>query len=274
MRIYDTRLGKFLSVDPAAKAYPFYSPYQFAGNTPIQAIDLDGLEPMLPMAGGAYTPPSDQTQKPITDPNALKYLDSKAGGNHGNVSSSTNAAIDILAPVGIAINTFTSGYNDDGSKAGPLDYTMSGLQIMVFGANFGRGPKGKVGANGPKGGPFEGFTPPPYAPKIRNPKSEVFYRGGNTFEMSKLDIKASVDPQTGFMKERGVSVNKNKNDYWVQRKGGAFEIDLSTVPKELKFQHTDGTHYEIAPQKSGTMTLEKYQELLQQIKVKPTNTVD
>ena len=27
MRIYDTRLGKFLSVDPLAKDYPWYSPY-------------------------------------------------------------------------------------------------------------------------------------------------------------------------------------------------------------------------------------------------------
>jgi RHS repeat-associated protein len=45
MRVYDPRLGKFLSVDPITKDYPWYSPYQFAGNTSIQAIDLDGLEP-------------------------------------------------------------------------------------------------------------------------------------------------------------------------------------------------------------------------------------
>jgi len=45
MRIYDPRLGKFLSVDPLRKKYPFYSPYQFAGNTPIWASDLDGAEP-------------------------------------------------------------------------------------------------------------------------------------------------------------------------------------------------------------------------------------
>jgi RHS repeat-associated protein len=45
MRIYDPRIGKFLSVDPLTKDYPWYTPYQFAGNTPIQAIDLDGLEP-------------------------------------------------------------------------------------------------------------------------------------------------------------------------------------------------------------------------------------
>ncbi|CAN5425846.1 hypothetical protein BH10BAC1_BH10BAC1_21350 [soil metagenome] len=43
-RIYNPRLGKFLSVDPLAKNYPWYTPYQFAGNTPIQAIDIDGKE--------------------------------------------------------------------------------------------------------------------------------------------------------------------------------------------------------------------------------------
>jgi RHS repeat-associated protein len=44
MRIYDTRLGKFLSVDPLASKFAFYTPYQFAGNKPIWALDLDGLE--------------------------------------------------------------------------------------------------------------------------------------------------------------------------------------------------------------------------------------
>ncbi len=43
-RIYNSRLGKFLSVDPLSKSYPWYTPYQFTGNKPIWAIDLDGLE--------------------------------------------------------------------------------------------------------------------------------------------------------------------------------------------------------------------------------------
>ena len=44
MRIYDPRVGRFLSVDPLQKKFAFYSPYQFAGNTPVQATDLDGAE--------------------------------------------------------------------------------------------------------------------------------------------------------------------------------------------------------------------------------------
>jgi len=45
MRIYDPRLGRFLSVDPIASSYPWYTPFQFAGNTPIWSVDVDGLEP-------------------------------------------------------------------------------------------------------------------------------------------------------------------------------------------------------------------------------------
>ncbi len=43
-RIYDARIGKFLSVDPLAKAYPWNSPYAFAENDVVRSIDLDGLE--------------------------------------------------------------------------------------------------------------------------------------------------------------------------------------------------------------------------------------
>ncbi len=46
MRVYDPRLGRFLSVDPLTKGFPFYTPYQFAGNMPVWAIDLDGAEPI------------------------------------------------------------------------------------------------------------------------------------------------------------------------------------------------------------------------------------
>jgi RHS repeat-associated protein len=49
---YDPQLGRFHSVDPLSTDYPFYAPYQFAGNEVPNAIDLDGLEP-------AYINPRD-----------------------------------------------------------------------------------------------------------------------------------------------------------------------------------------------------------------------
>ncbi|WP_066405357.1 RHS repeat-associated core domain-containing protein [Flavisolibacter tropicus] len=44
LRIYNPALGRFLSVDPLTKSYPMLTPYQFASNSPIDGIDLDGLE--------------------------------------------------------------------------------------------------------------------------------------------------------------------------------------------------------------------------------------
>ncbi|HAZ02539.1 MAG TPA: hypothetical protein DCY97_10265 [Marinilabiliales bacterium] len=43
-RYYAAWLCRFVSVDPLQHKYPYYTPYQYAGNKPITFIDLDGLE--------------------------------------------------------------------------------------------------------------------------------------------------------------------------------------------------------------------------------------
>jgi RHS repeat-associated protein len=43
-RMYDPRLVRWLSPDPIARQFPFYSPYQFAGNSPIRNVDIEGAE--------------------------------------------------------------------------------------------------------------------------------------------------------------------------------------------------------------------------------------
>ena len=43
-RLYSPSIGRFLSVDPLTSSYPMLTPYQFASNRPIDAIDVDGLE--------------------------------------------------------------------------------------------------------------------------------------------------------------------------------------------------------------------------------------
>ena len=44
-RIYDSRLGRFLSRDPKADEFPWMSPYVFAANNPIKNIDVYGAGP-------------------------------------------------------------------------------------------------------------------------------------------------------------------------------------------------------------------------------------
>lgn len=44
LRMYDSRLGRFLSVDPLEGEYPFNSTYAYAENDVIRSKDLDGAE--------------------------------------------------------------------------------------------------------------------------------------------------------------------------------------------------------------------------------------
>ena len=44
MRYYAPWVCRFVSVDPLAAEYPHYTPYQYAGNKPVNFIDMDGLE--------------------------------------------------------------------------------------------------------------------------------------------------------------------------------------------------------------------------------------
>ena len=43
-RVHDTRIGKFLSVDPLSPEYPWNSPYAFSENDVIASVELEDLE--------------------------------------------------------------------------------------------------------------------------------------------------------------------------------------------------------------------------------------
>jgi RHS repeat-associated protein len=77
MRIYNPGIGKFLSVDPLAPDYPELTPYQFASNSPISNIDVDGLE-----SAGAIVPAPDGSRVPVpTNPDATPWF--MPGSNSG-----------------------------------------------------------------------------------------------------------------------------------------------------------------------------------------------
>jgi RHS repeat-associated protein len=48
MRIYDPRLGRFLSTDPLSGKYPWITPYAFAIDNPIALVDFEGSEGAAP----------------------------------------------------------------------------------------------------------------------------------------------------------------------------------------------------------------------------------
>ena len=88
-RIYNLAIGKFLSVDPLMKKYPWYTPYQFAGNKPIFSIDLDGLEDvgyLWILQGEIGSPklafPKDYNTSPIEAQLLIFQSYSRAAGNN------------------------------------------------------------------------------------------------------------------------------------------------------------------------------------------------
>lgn len=63
-RNYNAQIGRFTQLDPLTDDYPYYTPYQFAGNEPIANIDIDGLEPGFSLAGTFFA--GTQTLAPVT----------------------------------------------------------------------------------------------------------------------------------------------------------------------------------------------------------------
>jgi RHS repeat-associated protein len=82
MRIYDGRIGKFLSVDPLAKSYAWNTPYAFAENDVIRSIDLDGLEKAY-----RYIDPSKSGYAAIIK--VIPHKDLYPGQDHGPKGTGT-----------------------------------------------------------------------------------------------------------------------------------------------------------------------------------------
>jgi len=75
-RMQDVRLGRFFAVDPLTKKYPWYTPYQVAGNTPIKYVELEGLEPA--------NNPKDATKQDGRNPTGVINTIYKESGGEDN----------------------------------------------------------------------------------------------------------------------------------------------------------------------------------------------
>ena len=80
-RIYDGRLGRFLSVDPEIKKYPYFTSYLFAGNIPTRLIDFQGEGPgdiLIVFPGGNLCPVLFTPSQPSVD-NIFDKTEKNAG---------------------------------------------------------------------------------------------------------------------------------------------------------------------------------------------------
>jgi RHS repeat-associated protein len=102
-RIYDPRLGRFLSVDPLSKKYPELSPYQFASNNPIQFVDIDGLE--------AGDPPNNDGNTKVEKSTAEKVLGIVTKGVEHLFDNVTFTLTSVPAAVGNTAKSFIKQSN-------------------------------------------------------------------------------------------------------------------------------------------------------------------
>lgn len=112
-RIYDARTARFLSMDPLFAGYPYYTPYQFAGNRPIWAIDLDGLE-----------------EKTTTAKNRVIIKSTIYDHNNKLIEGSLHL-----------YNTTSGGFETVNSNPSVITEGTSGGNIVVFNSYYKREPR-------------------------------------------------------------------------------------------------------------------------------------
>lgn len=127
MRIYDPRLGRFLSVDPLNKQYPYYTPYSFAGNKPIKHIDLDGLEEAKNWMDYNFTDLMQWLEKPS---NPVK--------DNGFVHSAASSFNRNFNPIyyGYVITTGDDPSSSDYGKMGRLDAASNLTTMLILHKTF------------------------------------------------------------------------------------------------------------------------------------------
>lgn len=131
-RIYNPAIARFLSVDPLSPDYLWYTPYQFAGNKPIIAVDLDGLEENINIDGDVvYSGVPELSIPVITSTHmsqfekAINHIDRVV--NYNRFQGWQPMGCDC----GLSSNVPTSGARGDASDVVNITTTMIGGTLLA-----------------------------------------------------------------------------------------------------------------------------------------------
>jgi RHS repeat-associated protein len=177
MRIYDVRIAKFLSVDPLTRSYPWYTPYQFAGNSPISNIDLDGAEP-----DPVVSKISTQAPKPI-----LKVVTKNGVAQSAKVVA-MKATEKVLESPGFWSKLGSGALKVGGAAVGTIFWVLTPTSAGEGSVpNFHNRPWANPN-------PAELPNPNPSNDDGNNNKSKIFYA---TYTKSKLNEDGSTTTYSG-----------------------------------------------------------------------------
>jgi len=139
-RMYDPRLARFRSVDPIAANFPMLTPYQFASNTPIQAIDLDGKE--------AWVVIKDHYEKSGATQISIVYdFNIRAEGDYRTLNRYHDAGGFVTSS-----NTGSGNFSDNNLFHPVTTTTITGSTQVSFKGLYGElAGKSKIGGTGVEG---------------------------------------------------------------------------------------------------------------------------
>jgi RHS repeat-associated protein len=125
-RYYAAWLCRFVSVDPLQFEYPYYTPFQYAGNKPINSIDLDGLE-----ANNVVQEEEIGQQRKLLDDNDLleanKFITENYKGNNTDITNELRQ---------FGYDYLSERYENDLETFGDLEnlvneFTNTGMQLWT-----------------------------------------------------------------------------------------------------------------------------------------------
>jgi RHS repeat-associated protein len=139
-RIYDGRIGRFFTPDPISFDYPFYTPYQFAGNDVIAAVDVDGLEPGYQKGNGVYVTARDGGLQQPMSAEQQKQLDAGMKGRNGYENSrGTSMTLDLIPVVGTAKGWIEAATGNDLITGEPLPTWVRWASVIPYGKIASKG---------------------------------------------------------------------------------------------------------------------------------------
>ena len=191
-RVQDPRLGRFFSIDPLTRDYPFYTPYSFSGNRVIDSRELEGLEPAQEIYGPdgfvpvLVIPASDNIPVPV-QPGGLDHINN--GGKREKIESSPLDYLMNLLNRGLIVNGNGDGSDSPGSEssvppAGSIDFGELSDIFSLLG----------IATKGQKANSLNKSATPDKAAKIANKYKDV----GKSESANGEDIIGPLRPDQGL----------------------------------------------------------------------------
>lgn len=242
MRMYDLRLGRFVTVDPLSKDFPWYSCYQFSGNKPIWAIDLDGLEEKI-------------YQTTLKDNWGFKASMNIA--NMTTLGKEFNKALNSQNRVDVYYFTFNSRESlGDGT-------IVSGVQFHDEGFAIGYGGLGitkKVSSQGE----LQQFMNSSYQASEINPAELQ-----NSFNQGKSVILLGIaeqilDVPNGFIPDQQKNLRISSTEVLVHEQSahGMNEINNKPIPGNIEHKEYFGENSYSSPDAKSLLTDKKYEKTI------------